>query len=111
MVIDQKVLDGRLKRIVQALQPMEPVKILLFGSGARGKADRLSDIDVIVVAENVALRFLDRIGDAFDLIQHDFALDILIYTPEEYGQMLSEGNSLLEVAEKEGRVLYQRPAA
>ncbi len=104
-------LDVRLAEIVERLQPMMPLRIVLFGSSARGEADHLSDIDLIVVAENVAPRFLDRIADAYDLIHPRYALDILIYTPVEYAKMLEDGNSLIESAEKDGRVLYERPAA
>lgn len=101
----------RLERIVRGLQPLRPVRILLFGSAARGTADGLSDLDVIVVAEDIAPRFLDRIAEAYDLIDPDFALDILIYTPDEYRAMRAAGNALVERAEREGRVLYERPAA
>jgi predicted nucleotidyltransferase len=103
--------DGVLAEIVERLQPMRPVRILLFGSAARGEVDRLSDLDVIVVAESVAPRFLDRIADAYDLIDPRYALDILVYTPAEYEAMRAAGNSLIERAEREGRVLYERPAA
>ena len=103
--------DARLRSIVERLQPLRPVLILLFGSAARGAADALSDLDVIVVAERIAPRFLDRIADAYDLIEPDFGLDILIYTPEEYRAMKASENPLIERAEREGRVLYERPAA
>lgn len=103
--------EDRLTDIVQRLQPMRPVRILLFGSTAKGEADHLSDLDIIVVAEEVAPRFLDRIADAYDLIDPRYALDILIYTPAEYAKMLEAENSLIQTAEAEGRVLYARPAA
>lgn len=108
---DVQDLEARLAEIVQRLQPMRPLKILLFGSVARGEADRLSDLDVIVVAEQVAPRFLDRIADAYDLIDPRYGLDILIYTLDEYASMLADSNPLIERAEREGRVLYERPAA
>ncbi|MGQ0668762.1 MAG: nucleotidyltransferase domain-containing protein [Actinomycetota bacterium] len=90
---------------------MEPVRILLFGSAARGTADHLSDLDVIVVAERVPPRFLDRIAEAYDLLDPGYALDLLIYTPEEYEARLDAENDLLEEAERHGRVIYERPAA
>ncbi len=84
---------------------MRPVRIFPLGSAARGTSDRLSDLDVIVVAERVAPRFLDRIAEAFDLIDPRCALDILVYTPQEYRSMLEAGNPLIEAAEREGRVI------
>jgi uncharacterized protein len=101
----------RLQDLVQRLGPMRPVRILLFGSAARNQRDHMSDIDVIVVAERVAPRFLDRIAEAYDLVDPRYALDILIYTPTEYAEMRDVGNPLIEAAEAEGWVLYQRPAA
>jgi uncharacterized protein len=56
-------------------------------------------------------RFLDRIADAFDLLKPRYGIDLLVYTPEEYRQMLANENPLIEEAEREGRVLFERPAA
>lgn len=47
--------EDRLADIVQRVQPMRPIKILLFGSAARGEADHLSDLDIIVEAEGRVL--------------------------------------------------------
>jgi predicted nucleotidyltransferase len=105
------IVEVRLAQIVERLMPMRPLRILLFGSAARGDADRFSDLDVIVVAERVAGRFLDRIAEAYDLLDPHYGLDILIYTPDEYASMLADDNPLTERAEREGRVLYERPAA
>ena len=102
---------ARLSEIVERLQPMAPTRILLFGSGARGDRDHLSDIDVIVVAEKVPTRFLDRLEQAIELIGPRYALDVLVYTPAEYRAMRERGNPLIEAAEREGRVLFERPAA
>jgi predicted nucleotidyltransferase len=107
--VDTQAKESRLERVVRCLQPLKPVKIVLFGSAARGQDDRLSDLDVVVVAEDVAPRFVDRIGDAIGLIDADFALDILVYTPAEYEGMLRQRNVLIETVEQEGRVLYERP--
>ena len=85
-------IEERLAEIVERLAPMCPRKILLFGSAAAGDIDRLSDLDVIVVAERVAPRFLDRIAEAYDLIDPRYALDILVYTPEEYEEMRAAEN-------------------
>jgi predicted nucleotidyltransferase len=103
--------QDRLTELVEKLQPLEPVRILLFGSSSRGQADEHSDLDVIVVAERVAERFLDRIAQAYDLLDPRYALDILVYKPEEYQGMRADGNALIETAEHEGRVLYARSAA
>src|SRR3990170_4352395 len=102
----RSVVEDRLLQIVDRLQPMQPRRILLFGSAARGEADTDSDLDIIVVAEGVARTFLDRMGEARRLIQPTYGLDVLVYTPQEYSALLAEGNTFLEDAEREGRVLF-----
>ena len=82
-------------------------KAILFGSSAREEADRWSDIDLIVI-KRTDRRFLDRLADIIDIIQPDFALDVLVYTPEEFERMLAEGNPFLTRAVEEGRVIYER---
>lgn len=103
--------EARLAELVERLQPLHPLRIVLFGSAARGVTDALSDLDVIVVAERIAPRFLDRIAEAYDLLDPRYALDILVYTPAEYEEMRRARNTLIEAAEREGRVLYARAAA
>jgi len=100
----------RIDHVVERLGALKPVRILLFGSSARGDGDAFSDLDLIVVAEDVPARFLDRTALAYDLIERCFALDLLIYTPEEFAAMKQAQNPLIEAAEREGVVLYERSA-
>ncbi len=107
----EETLEARLNDIVEKLAPIRPVRVVLFGSAARGQFDALSDIDLIVVAEDVPERFGDRFARVYDLVDPRFGLDVFVYTPDECRRMLADGNPLLERAEAEGRVLYERPAA
>lgn len=86
------------------------MKIVVFGSVARGAADRWSDLDVIVVARRFAPRFLDRIAQAYELVDPRYGLDILIYTPHEYAAMLAAGNPLILTAQAQGQVVYAESA-
>ena len=61
----------------------------VFGSVAAGTADEHSDIDVILVRDT-ALPFFDRIHEIMDLRLEFGAADLLIYTPDELGEMLAE---------------------
>lgn len=61
----------------------------VFGSVATGTADTRSDIDVILVRDT-ALPFFDRIHEIMDLRLEFGAADLLIYTPDELGEMLAE---------------------
>ena len=47
-MLDQQTLDEIITRIVDVV---EPEKIILFGSAARGGADRHSDVDLLVIKD------------------------------------------------------------
>ncbi len=55
----------------------------IFGSLARGKLTRHSDIDLIVVAQT-SKPFVERAREYDDLFDLVPALDLLVYTPEEF---------------------------
>jgi predicted nucleotidyltransferase len=57
----------------------------LFGSWARDDADAQSDVDVIVVAPS-ARPFVERFRDYPELLRAPGALDLLVYTPEEFAK-------------------------
>jgi predicted nucleotidyltransferase len=84
-----------------------PQRIIVFGSFARGDTHELSDLDVIVVKDTEE-RFFDRIGRVRDACE-DIDVDVqpLVYTPEEFRQMLEQGNAFLETALEEGIVAYE----
>ncbi len=100
--------EQKLQKVLAGIRAYEPDKAVLFGSYARGDADEFSDLDVIVI-KRTRKRFIDRAVELCELIRPTFALDVLIYTPQEIEQMLGEGNSFLETALSEGKVIYERP--
>ncbi len=100
----------RVNRIVRALKPYDPECVILFGSAARGKANRQSDIDIAIIKETRA-RFFDRLTQVYDLIQPDFALDVLVYTPEEFAAMQQSANPFIEEIVRDGIVVYTRPGS
>lgn len=98
---------GRIEEIVSSLREYDPERIILFGSHARRDADEYSDLDLVVIKETEE-RFLDRLKRVYEIMQPDFALDILVYTPGEFAHMLEEGNPFLERVLEEGIVIYER---
>ena len=97
-----------LDKIIKGLEIYGAEKGILFGSSSRGDADRWSDIDLIVV-KRTDRSFIDRLLDVVKCIEPDFALDVLVYTPEEFERMLDEENPFLTHAVEEGKVIYERP--
>jgi predicted nucleotidyltransferase len=88
----------------------DPLRVIVFGSFARGDTHEGSDLDLIVVKDSDE-RFFDRIGRVRDAA-HGLGLNVhpLVYTPTEMGEMLTGGNCLLETALAEGAVAYERDA-
>ena len=96
-------LDEELSRIMKKLKGDNSIKqVLLFGSLARGDLHIGSDIDLIVV-KNTGKKFLDRLDEFY--LDASEALDILVYTPEEFEEM--KERPFLKNALKEGRILHE----
>jgi len=74
------------QRIVEQIKDYEPVKVILFGSTARGDTDEYSDIDLIVVKET-GERFLQRLITVTGFLPQDLRIDVFVYTPEEFERM------------------------
>lgn len=90
------------------MRAYDPLRVIVFGSFARGDTHEGSDLDLIVVKETDE-RFFDRIGRVRDSTC-GMGLDVrpLVYTPAEMEEMLAQGNSFLETALAEGVVAYEQ---
>jgi len=89
---------------VKLLKRKLPVsRIYLYGSAARGELHEGSDIDLIIVGD-FRERFCERIGRALDL-SGDLPIEPLLYTEDEFLQMLKDGNPLLSKVLKSGKRL------
>jgi predicted nucleotidyltransferase len=102
------IMDPRIARILNLLKGYSPEKVILFGSQARACSDSYSDIDLIVVKETEK-PFLDRTKELLKIIKPTFAIDIIVYTPDEFQKMLSQGNAFLEHVLEEGEIIYEKP--
>ena len=83
-----KSVNQRLGKVIEGVRRYGAEKAIVFGSSARGDADQYSDIDLIVV-KRTDRGFVDRLADVVDCIKPDFALDVFVYTPEEFECSLS----------------------
>ena len=91
--IDEQVI----KEIILLAEKYGIVKVLLFGSRARGDYHRASDIDLAVYGADVS-------GFALDVEEHTSTL--LTYDVIDMGKSLQA--EFLESIEKEGKVLYEK---
>ena len=61
---------------------------------------------VIADTEKTFFHRRDDFGAVFEVWPR--AIDLLIYTPDEFAQMIREGNPFIERAMEEGVVIYEK---
>ena len=86
----------------------DPVKIILFGSHARGEAGPESDIDLLVVLPEVANKRQAAVAIRRVLRDLPAPKDIVVTTPEEIARRGDLVGTVLRPALSEGKVLYER---
>ena len=102
-----KAIEAMKDKIIEQFHPM---KIILFGSYARGTFAVDSDVDLLVVMEvNGSKR---RTAAAIDLALADrsLSLDLVVVTPDEFESFQNVTGHFLCPAVREGKVLYERAA-
>lgn len=107
------VTDELLGKMVRAIvDEVDPERVILFGSRARGDERAGSDVDLIVVEaesfgpERSRRKELVRIYHA--LAGFRVPADVLVYSHEEVDYWRDSVNHVLARALREGRVLYER---
>ena len=102
---DEEIIQTIVSRIAETIHPQ---KIILFGSWARGERGPHSDIDILVIQESSQPR-PQRYAQVRRLFWGmGLAMDILVYTPEEFERYQSVPGSFTYTVAQEGKVLYAR---
>ena len=91
-------------RIVRRFQP---IRILLFGSQARGNADELSDIDLLIVMRVVKDKRLAEI-DIMDALSDLPVCKDIVVTTDEIARRKHVVGTIINSALREGRVVYEQ---
>lgn len=103
-MISQKTIQAAVYRIVEAVNPS---KVILFGSYARGNADKGSDLDLMVIEREVSnayeemIRLHRAVGDV------GVGVDVLVYSEAEFERRSQVPGTVLYWARKEGKVLHE----
>lgn len=96
--------------VAKIVREIQPQKIILFGSYARGDFNRSSDLDLFIIKEDKELtsRELRRKVDAL-LRGRKFAVDLFIRKPEEVEWNIKAENPFyLYHIFRDGKVLYEQ---
>jgi uncharacterized protein len=99
-------LEDIAQKIVASFRPR---RIVLFGSQARGDGGPGSDVDLLIEMESELspaerIRAVDRLFNP-----RTWPMDVVVFTPAEADQQRASRNSLVQIAEREGKVLYEQP--
>ena len=102
-MLSEKTLGEIIRRIVEVVQPE---KIILFGSAARGEMGPSSDVDLLVV-KNGEFDQSRLVGDVYvNLHGVGQAVDVILVTPEQVEQYRNTHCLIIAPALREGKEVY-----
>ncbi|MBH0192880.1 MAG: nucleotidyltransferase domain-containing protein [Nitrospira sp.] len=103
------VTDQLLAEVVRRILTIgSPIKIVLFGSHAKGAARPDSDLDLLIIEESNLPRYR-RSGRYRRVLSGVFpAKDIVVWTPQEAEEWKAVPNAFISTVLAEGKLLYER---
>jgi predicted nucleotidyltransferase len=109
-----KEINDYLNKLVERLKVVDPYKIVLFGSYAKGTAKPDSDIDLLVILDNdqfthgkeTSIRNCEIINKIYDIYSHR-DVDIRIYSKAEYQFLKNRGSFFIYEVERTGETIYE----
>jgi predicted nucleotidyltransferase len=107
MVDADRIIREMVSRIRVAV---DPNRIVLFGSRARGEADPNSDIDILIIAPSTLPRWRRTVPLYRLLAGVGAAKDLVWWTPEEVEEWRMVRSHFVTTALREGKVLYEKPS-
>jgi len=103
----QTKINQEINSIVQQIvRKYRPIKIILFGSAARGDYEKANDLDFLIIKDDVPYLGIDRMRELDEIIERDLAADMLVYRSAEFDERVALGDPFIKTILKEGRVLY-----
>ena len=103
--IDEELREVIVSRIVSVVQPE---RIILFGSQARGTGRFDSDIDLLVIARSEEPRYR-RAAPLYGVLSDILTpMDILVYSPQEVEEWSGVPQAFVTTAIRQGTVLYEK---
>jgi predicted nucleotidyltransferase len=94
------------KEIVSRLKPINPERIILFGSYVYGNHDKNSDLDICIITDSEIAKSVKKRKIRYLLKGITIAKDILTPTVEEYEFYRKEAGSVYMEIDKKGKILW-----
>jgi predicted nucleotidyltransferase len=82
------------QQIIDALIGKKLQQVIIFSSYARGNYDQYSDLDIIIVCDT-QLPFVERFREFHPLFELPMAIELLVYTPQEFAGMIERENPFI----------------
>jgi len=101
--ISEQTIDRAIRALADGAHPQ---KILLFGSYARGDATADSDLDLLVIEDEVTDRAREMVRLRRLLRPLRIPVDVLVYSSDEVERWGAQPGSALYWALREGKVVY-----
>ncbi len=101
----EDIVQTMVKRIVARFRPL---RIVLFGSRARGEAGKWSDVDLLVVLTEGADKRRATVEILRALADLPVSKDVIVTTPGEISRRGHIIGNVLRNALREGKVVYER---
>jgi predicted nucleotidyltransferase len=105
--------DQETEKIIDILKEADPVKIIRFGSVARGEPRPGSDLDLCVLIEwqddRPAFRIIQSFYRLLSKHKYSYPIDVefKVYQPAEFNELLQHRNYFVEEIVS-GEVVYER---
>lgn len=106
-----KTLEEWLPNVVErVVERFDPLKIILFGSLARGKANYDSDVDLLVVFDHVELENKRELTVDIlrSLVEIPVPVDVVVTDVDEIDRQGHIVGTVLRPALREGTLVYER---
>jgi predicted nucleotidyltransferase len=94
----------------QIVETFHPLKIILFGSYARGTPNPDSDVDLLVIMNVKGSKRRQAAEIDLALANREIPLDLIVVTPEELERYQDVVGHIIYPVVREGKVLYERAA-
>jgi len=109
---DRAAVEAAARRwsIEQAARRPELLRLGYFGSYARGDWGVGSDLDLLAVVHSSPAPFLER-SRTWPTEELPVPAELLVYTPEEWGRLLTEGRDFARTVAREVVWLVDRGSA